>query len=132
MVEAFRRLTKLRSKHRESISLSIGSGTHTVFLDQIILLESNDHSVSISLTDGRRLKVWMSLNELERELDKDFLKINRGIIVNMSHIMQMETETCIMQDGTRLPIAVRQRVPIRAAYNNYVFEQLSRREEWRG
>lgn len=131
VVEAFRRLTQLRTKHRESIVLTVGSSKYTVFLDQIILLENNDHVVNVSLTDGRRLKVWTSFSELEQLLGKDFLKINRGIVVNMSHIAQMEPNTCTLRDGTQLPIMVRQRTSIRAAYSNYVFERLSRQKEFR-
>ncbi len=127
VVEVFRRLTELRLKKRERISFTVGTDRYTVFLDQIYLLENENHAVNVFLSDGRRLKVWMSFRDLEQKLDGSFLKINRGIVVNMDYIVQMGTDTCTLRDGSRLPIAVRQRAAIRAAYDNYVFDRLSRR-----
>ncbi len=132
VVEAFRRLTGLRLRQKARVSFTVGSDRYTVFLDQICLLENDNHAVNISLSDGRRLKVWMSFRELEQKLDGSFLKINRGIVVNMDYIVQMGTDTCTLQNGNRLPIAVRQRAAIRAAYDNYVFDRLSRRKDFDG
>ncbi len=128
IVEAFRRLTELRAEQRKRISFTVGPDRYAVFLDQICLLENDNHAVNVSLSDGRCLKVWMSLGKLEQKLDGSFLRINRGIVVNMDYIVQMGTDTCTLQDGSRLPIAVRQSAAIRAAYDNYVFDQLSRRK----
>ncbi len=127
VVEAFRRLTELRSKQRERISFAVGPDRYTVFMDQISLLENDNHAVNVSLSDGRRLKVWTPFNELAQQLNGSFLHINRGIMVNMDYIVHMETDICTLQDGSRLPIAVRQSAAIRAAYDNYVFDRLNRR-----
>lgn len=132
VVEVFRRLTELRSRQRERISFTVGSDRYTMFLDQISLLENENHAVNISLADGRRLKVWMSFRELEQKLNGSFLRINRGIVVNMDYIVQMGTDTCTLRDGSRLPIAVRQRTAIRGAYDNYVFDRLSRQNGYKG
>lgn len=127
VVEAFRRLTELRSRQRERISFTVGPDRYTVFQDQISLLENDNHSVNISLSDGRRLRVWTPFNELMQRLNGSFLRINRGIVVNMDYIVRMETDICTLQDGSQLPIAVRKSAAIRAAYDNYVFDRLSRR-----
>ncbi len=127
VVEVFRRLTELRARQRKKISFSVGPDRHTVYLDQVCLLENENHGVNVSLSDGRRLKVWTSFGELEQKLDGSFLKINRGIVVNMDYIVHMGTDTCGLRDGSRLPIAVRRSAAIRAAYDDYVFDQLSRR-----
>ena len=128
IVESFRRLTELRSQARKRISFSVGSDRYTVFLDQVCLLENDNHAVNISLADGRRLKVWTNLGELEKKLDDSFLRINRGIVVNMDYIVRMGVDTCVLRDGSRLPIAVRQSAVIRGAYDDYVFDQLSRQK----
>lgn len=131
IAESFRRLTELRSEYRERITLAVGPERYTVFLDQICLLANDNHAVNVLLADGQKLKVWMSFSELEKKMNGNFLKINRGIVVNMDHIMQMGTDTCILQDGIRLPIAIRQSAAIRAAYDNYVFDRLSRRKDFK-
>ncbi len=132
VTEAFRRLNESRSKYKERITLMVGPNRHTVFLDSICLIESDNHAVNISLSDGSKLRVRMSFGELERKMNKNFLRINRGISVNMDYIAQMGTDTCILQDGKRLPIAIRQSAAIRAAYDNYVFDRLSSRGNFKG
>lgn len=127
VAETLARLTELRAKLRKKITFTVGSARHTVFLDQICFLENENHAVNVSLLDGRRLKVWMSFGELEGKLSGSFLKINRGLIVNMDYIARMGADDCVLLDGNRLPVAVRQRTAIRAAYDEYVFERLSRR-----
>lgn len=127
VVEAFRRLTELRSQQRERITFTVGPDRYTVFQDQVCLLESDNHAVNITLSDGRRLRVRSSFGELEEKLNGSFLKINRGLVVNMEHIAQMGTGTCTMVNGERLPIAIRRGAAIRACYDDYVFDQLSRR-----
>ncbi len=131
VIETFRRLTEFRSKQRKKISFSVGAERYTVFMDQICLLENNNHAVNVSLSDGRRLKIWTSFSELEQKLDGSFLKINRGIVVNMDYIVKMGTDTCTLLDGTRFPIAVRQSTAIRASYDNYVFDRLSRQKGYK-
>ena len=79
------------------------------------------------MNDGRKLKVWIPLVEAEQKLNKNFLKINRGIIVNMDYIAQMETDICVLRDGSRFSIRTRHTAKVRSAYDNYVFEQISRR-----
>ena len=128
IIEAFKRLTEFRAKKRVSITLKSGTNRHTVFLDQICLVESDNHSVNILLTDGRRLKIRMSFSDIEQKMDKNFLRINRGIIVNMDYIAQMGTNICVLRDGLSLPINIRQNTAIRAAYDNYVFDRLSERK----
>ncbi len=126
--ESFRRLAELRFKNRERITLKSGAERHTILLDQICLIESDNHSVNITFADGRQLKIRMSFTELMNNMNGNFLKINRGIAVNMDYITQMGTGTCVLRSGLRLPIATRQNKAIRAAYDNYVFERLSRQK----
>ena len=126
--QALSRLTELRHSHRDSITLTVGRERHIVFLDQICILESDNHTVNVSLSDGRRLKVRMQFGEMERMMNKKFLRINRGIMVNMDYIMRMGADTCVMQNGIRLPITIRQSAAIRASYDDYVFDRLAGRK----
>lgn len=49
-------------------------------------------------------KVRKTLQEIYEELNPDdFLFIDRGFIVNLSHIMSVKAGCCILRDGTRLP-----------------------------
>ena len=130
IVECFHRLAKRRRDRRGRVTLAVGSERYTVFLDQICLIESDNHTVNVSLADGRSLKVRMSFKEVEAKLNENFLRINRGIVVNMDYIAQMRADACILQNGVQLPIAIRRSTAIRAAYDDYVFDRLSERKEF--
>lgn len=78
------------------------------------------------------MRVWTSLCELTQKLGKNFLKINRGIVVNMDCVERMETDRCVLLDGREFFLAVRDRSAICAAYNDYRFDQLSRQGDDRG
>lgn len=123
IIEAFRRLAELRTRQRETLSFSVGGGICTVFLSQICSLESGNHAVEISLDDGRRLKTRTPLYELEQKSGKRFLKVNRGVIVNMEHIERMGTDCCILRNGSRFFLAVRERSAICAAYSDYLLDR---------
>lgn len=129
VAEAFRRFDELHPHRRKSISFPGRNGSQTVFLDEICALTSASHAVEISLTDGQRMKVWTSLNEL---MQKGFLKVNRGIVVNMDCIERMGTDRCVLLDGKEFFLAVQERSAICAAYNDYRLDQLSRQDDVRG
>ena len=128
MVEAFRRLAEARARQRETLSFSVGGDVCTVLLSQICSLECGNHSVEVSLDDGRRLKTRTPLYELEQKAGKRFLKVNRGVVVNMDHIERMGTDCCVLRGGSRFFLAVRERSAICAAYNDYLLDRLTHRE----
>ena len=123
IIESFRRLAELRTRQRETLSFSVGGDVCTVFLSQICSLESGNHAVEITLDDGRRLKTRTPLYELEEKAGKRFLKINRGVVVNMEHIERMGTDCCILRSGSRFFLAVRERSAICAAYSDYLLDR---------
>lgn len=128
----FSRLKEQHLGRRDFISFSVGQTSRPVFLDQICYLNSVSHTVEISLADGQRFKVRTPLSELEQKLNRNFLKLNRGIIVNMAYIEQMGTDRCVMQDGKVMFLAVRGRGDICAAYNDYLLSRLSRQKDREG
>ena len=57
-------------------------------------------------------KVRKTLQEIYEELNPDdFLFIDRGFIVNLSHVMSVKAGGCILRDGTRLPVS-QARMPV--------------------
>ena len=130
IIEAFRRLAERRTRQRETISFFAEGDICTVFLSQICSLESGNHILVVSLEDGRRLKTRTPLHKLEQKLGKRFLKINRGVLVNMDHIERMGTGRCVLRTGTQLCLAARERNAIRTAYHDYLLERLSRMDNF--
>lgn len=129
IVEAFHRLTQLTgTKKRPVITLSVGHGSHTVYLDEICYIQSVKHMKEAFLTGGRLIRVWTSMEELEARLGRDFLRLGRGTFVNMEQIEQMGVDTCILRSGIRLDLPRRERTAIRAAYDNFLFTRLSEKK----
>ncbi len=132
VVEAFRRLTQLRSRHRPMLALTAGHGSRTVYLDEIGYIQSENHTKTLFLTSGRTIQVWMPMDELESKLGETFLKLSRGTIVNMEQIEQMGTSSYMLRDGTRLDFPRRERGAVRAAYDSYLFSRLCGRQGFDG
>lgn len=129
IVEAFRRLRELRPEAREPAALTLGRNGQRILLEEICTLTSANHAVEITLADGRQLRVWMSLGELEAKLSRSFLKLNRGVLVNMDFIEEMRADRCVLRDGRELFLAVRDRGTICAAYQDYLLDRFSRRKK---
>lgn len=125
IIESFRRLAEVRARQRETLSFSVRGDTCTILLNQICSLESSNHVVVVSLDDGRNFRTRTPLYELEQKLGKNFLKINRGVIVNMDHIERMGTDCCILRTGSKLFLAARERNTIRASYSDYLLDRHS-------
>ncbi len=124
VTESFRRLCKLRKKKRPCLVLPSGNSSHTVYLDEISFIQSIGHAKEVHMSDGRMIRVWMPMEELEEKLGENFLKLNRSFIVNMEQIEQMGMDTCLLRDGSQLDFARRERGAIRAAYDRYLFDRL--------
>lgn len=126
IAEVFRRLAEVRARQRETLSFSVRGDICTVLLSQICALKSRNHTVELSLDDGRQLRTRTPLYELEQKLDRRFLKLNRGVVVNMDHIERMGTDSCTLRGGSQLFLAARERNVIRAAYSDYLLDRHSR------
>lgn len=127
IAESFYRLRQFRRKQRKTILLPIGREKYTVYLDEINYIQSVNHVKEIHLIDGQILQAWMTLEEIQNYVGENFLKINRGIIVNMEQIVKMDAEFCTLNDGTAFRFPRRGRQSIREAYDEYLFARLSNR-----
>ena len=130
IMEVFNRLSKLRSKKRPMISISSGRDRICIYLDEIYYLKSNNHALEITMKGGKTLKAWLTLTEVSEQLGENFLKINRGTIVNMEHIEQIGGVICIMCDGARLLLTRRDHKTICNAYDDYLFSQLNKQKTY--
>ena len=56
--------------------------------------------------------------------DSRFLPINKGIIVNAEYILEFEDNCCVMENGAKFPIRVRDRLQIEQAARDYHFGKI--------
>ena len=129
IAEAFQRLRALRPELRESITFTVGRIPQKIYLDEICAVSSDNHAVEIALANGQRIRAWMTLGELEQKLGRKFLKVNRGVIVNMDFIAEMRTNLCALKNGMEFSLAIRERGAICAAYQDYLMDRMAREKE---
>lgn len=106
---------------RKNVSVSLG-GIASVVTDA--------HYLDISLADGERLRCRMTMAEFMALAGNDarFLPVNKGIAVNAEYITGFEDNCCVLENGARLPIRVRDRLKVEQAARDYNFEKIRRRQ----
>lgn len=94
--------------------------------DHILCLESSGHYTIITDESGRKYRIRMTFHEAEDCLHHDprFLSINRGIIINMDHIVRFDKATCTLPHGITFPVKVRRQKDIDELRQNYIFSRL--------
>lgn len=118
---------------RPYVELRTGRQSVRVFHDEIVSASSEGHYMNIRLGDGRILRTRMTAREFAALVDGDprFLLINKGIIVNADTIADFEGNTCLLGNGERLPVRVRDRLRIEQAARDYNFERIRSRQHRR-
>ncbi|MCI8506321.1 MAG: response regulator transcription factor [Lachnospiraceae bacterium] len=110
--------------------LEVASGRKTVRLlfDKIAFVITDAHYLNIGLTDGTTLRSRMTMPEFMEQTGKDerFLLVNKGITVNADYILGFENNCCLLENGTQLPIRVRDRLKIEQAAHDYHFCKIRR------
>lgn len=104
--------------------------TVRVFLDDIVSTATDAHYLDICLLDGRKLRCRMTMTEFMGLADNDprFFPINKGITVNADYVLEFENNCCVMENGARFPIRVRDRLKIEQAVRDYHFRRIRERQ----
>lgn len=112
------------------IEVSSERKTVRVFLDEIASVITDAHYLDIGLSDGGRLRCRMTMAEFMGLTDGDsrFLSVNKGIAVNAEYILEFEDNCCVLENGAKFPIRVRDRLKIEQAARNYNFEKIRNRQ----
>lgn len=85
----------------------------------ILYIERDGKNASIVTASGVS-KVRRTLQGVYDELKaEEFLFIDRGCIVNMIHIMQINSGSAVLKDGTRLPVSRSHLAEVKEQINNY-------------
>lgn len=106
--------------------------TVQIFLNEIVSVVTDAHYLDIALTGGKTLRCRMTMSEFTKRTDGDFrfLPINKGILVNAEYILELKDSSCIMENGARLPIRVRNRLKIEQAVRDYNFRKMRERQAY--
>lgn len=123
-------ITEVLPPLRKYIEVISDRKTVRIFLDEIISVITDAHYLDITLADGKKLHCRMTMSEFVSltGTDSRFLPVNKGITVNIEYILEFEDNCCIMDNGTKFPIRVRDRLKIEQAARNYNFGKIRERQ----
>lgn len=101
------------SVQRESIQVRISGEPITLYLEDILFVESIAHSAIIHVQnvggtdDGQAVyKLYSSLSSMEEQLsDRGFLRIQKSYLVNMRRIKKLRCSEVTLDNGTTLPVS---------------------------
>lgn len=108
------------------IDIQTTNGKAHIALSNLISVTSNGHYLELHLKDNVFYTTRMTMTDFKNitENDTRFLSINKGILVNMDHIKNIEDKNCIMVDDSIFPIKVRESSNIKKLWQNYIFESI--------
>ena len=120
--EAARVLTSVEPE----VTIRVPRGTRALPLRRVSAVLSQNHGVEFILSDGQSVASLLSFAEAEDLLrgHERFLVCNRGLIVNMDHIVSSNGESFKMRDGRLFPIRVRGRTGILSIFSQYQMSRL--------
>lgn len=98
----------------------------TLPLRGITSVVTDAHYVDIRLADGAAVRSRMTIQEFLRLAGDDprFITVNKGIVVNADSLARFEGNCCVMEDGMRLPVRVRDRSQVEQAVRDYHFAKI--------
>lgn len=101
-------------------------------LGSIVSAVTDAHYLDVILADGTSLHCRMTMGLFTKQTDGRFILINRGIIVNADYIIEFDNNCCILENGARFPIRVRDRLKIEQAVRDYHFDKIRKKQRYGG
>lgn len=104
--------------------------TVRIAFEGIVSAMTDAHYLDVELSDGASIRCRMTMGEFIERTNGDprFILINKGIIVNADYITDFENNCCILENGTRFPIRVRDRLKIEQVVRDYNFDKIRSRQ----
>ncbi len=109
----------------KEILLKTGAESVVVRYKDILYFECFSHTVIAHTKDKKTYSVNKTIGFLEEDAPKQcFIKVNKGIIVNMDGVTCIKGNDLIMEDGKILPVAQRRRGQCMELLRKYIKEHM--------
>lgn len=121
---------KVLPQERKYIEFTSDRRTVRVFPNEIASVVTDAHYLDITLVEGRKLRCRMTMPEFMKKTDSDarFIPVNKGITVNAEYIFEFEKGCCIMKNGAKFPVRVRDSAKVEQMVRDYYFEKIRKRQ----
>lgn len=109
--------------------IQAGTREYQFPLHRIEKIQSSNKGVAVYLDgESEPHRVPATFISVEQQLEGEpFLRISRGLLVNMDYILSMDRYVCRLKDGTEALVSRRERSDIRRKYYDYLFGKLELR-----
>lgn len=119
----------LNHKTMKSIRLTINRQEKIILVKDIIYAQVKDKLCSIYLGDHAPYRLFLSIASLKAMLPSDgFLQISRSCLISLNHLQDVDSDSVILLDGTRLPYSHRQKAQILHIFQNHLSKQVQKQE----
>ena len=110
----------VREREKKTVVIKIPYSEIQLALSDLICAVANNHITEIYTQSKGMIKSNMKFSDISELLSEDirFLECNRGIIVNMDHILSM-TGNVQLTGGITVPIKIRCRSELLKKYSSY-------------
>lgn len=112
--------------------IEVASERRTVrlYLHNIVSAVTDAHYVDIGLLDNSVVRSRMTIQDFLRLAadEPGFIAVNKGIVLNADYITGFEDNCCVMENGARFPVRVRDRLKIEQAARDYHFGKIRSRQ----
>lgn len=121
---AMKRCIRRLNTQRKSITAFSNRTEITVYLKDIIYIDTGDHCCFLHLPDDV-VRVNRPIGDMEHELSSEecFLRCHRSFIVNLNKVQSTHTDYFIMQNGEKVLFSVRDKTRVRKYVANYSWKQ---------
>ena len=118
-----------RASEEPKAELPVPYGSVSVELGRIVSVEARDHDTMFVLEGGEELRSTMAFSQALVSVagDPRFLEVNRGVVVNMDHVVSVEGATLTMDTGARLPLRKRDRSALSLAITRHLVSRVGGR-----
>lgn len=92
----------------------------------VVSLQSRGHYLDVTMDDGHVIRLRSSMRAAETTLLKDgrFIRVSRGVIVNLDHVLDISAKGAAMTSGATMPVSRRELPKARRAYHDRGFGRL--------
>lgn len=123
IVKAFARANVRRGAHKnEGIILNAGRQIRVFRPEEIIKIESDRHYTLLTAENGEETRIHLGYSEVISKFPKSFIELRRGIAVNMSFIVEINSDTVTLSNGETHSVARARLDQVVAAYTRFISE----------
>lgn len=109
------------------IEVSMRRRAQHVLMQDIVLADHYKNATQLH-TPGEVQRVYVAFKEIAASLlrDERFLECLHGCVINMDHILKLENNVFVMDDGTRVPLRTKKSGKARERYMQWMFAKTRR------